>query len=65
MGLKKSLLGGIVAFVVASTVVRKVGGERLGTRVGLLTGSSVAVSTWLSGRDGATEVEFADELDAE
>ncbi|NHN57905.1 MULTISPECIES: hypothetical protein [Halorussus] len=65
MGLKKSLLSGIVAFVVASIVARKVGGERLGTRVGLLTGSSVAVSTWLSGRGRATDVEFEDPIETE
>ena len=65
MGLKKSLLSGIVAFVVATTVARMIGGKRIGTRVGLLTASSVAVSTWLSGRKPATDVEFEDELEAE
>ncbi|WP_137283564.1 hypothetical protein [Halorussus salinisoli] len=63
MGLKKSLLSGVVAFVVATLAVRAVGGK--GTKIGLLTGGSVAVSTWLSsGTDGA-EIEFEDEVPAE
>ncbi|WP_135851794.1 hypothetical protein [Halorussus salinus] len=63
MGLKKSLLSGIVAFVLATLVVRAGGGN--GTKFGLLTGGSVAVTTWLSGRDDGTEIEFEDEVAAE
>ena len=65
MGLKKSLVSGIVAFAVATLVVRAVGGKRVGTRVGLLTGSSVAFATMLSGRKRGTDVEFEDEVVAE
>lgn len=65
MGLKKSLLSGLVAFVVASAAARTVGGKRLGTRIGLLTGGSVAVSTWLSGRKRGSKIEFEDDVAAE
>lgn len=61
MALKKSLLKGLVAFAVVTLVVRKVGGERLATRVGLLTGGSVAVRSLLSAGDADTEIEFEDE----
>ncbi|UPV99199.1 hypothetical protein M0R88_11755 [Halorussus gelatinilyticus] len=63
MGLTKSLLRGIVAFVVAALVARAFGGN--GTKIGLLTGGSVAVTTWLFGRDDSTEIEFEDEVVAE
>ncbi|UPV73136.1 hypothetical protein M0R89_11315 [Halorussus limi] len=62
MGLKKSLLSGIVAFVVATLAVRAVGGD--GTKVGLLTGGSVALGTLLSGGSDDTEIEF-EEVPAE
>lgn len=62
MGLKKSLLSGIVAFVVATLVVRAVGGD--GTKLGLLTGGSVAVATLLSGGSDDAEIEF-EEVSAE
>jgi hypothetical protein len=62
MGLKKSLLSGIVVFALATLVVRAGGGK--GTKFGLLTGGSVAVMSWLSGRDDGTEIEFEDEVAA-
>ena len=65
MGLKKSLLSGVVAFVVATLVARAVGGKRLGTKIGVLTGGSVALSTWMSGRKGDVTVEIEDEIAAE
>lgn len=61
MTLKKSLLKGLVAFAIVTLVARKVGAKRLATRIGLLTGGSVAVSTWLSAGDADTEIEFEDE----
>lgn len=63
MGFKKSLLRGIVAFVVATLFTRAVGGK--GTRVGLLTGGSVAAITLLSGGSDDTEIEFEDEVSVE
>ena len=65
MGPKKSLLSGLVAFVAASAVARTVRGKRLGARIGLLIGGSVALSTWLSGRKRESEIEFEEELAAE
>ncbi|WP_115862785.1 hypothetical protein [Halorussus litoreus] len=61
MALKKSLLKGLLAFAVATLVARKLSGDRLATRIGLLTGGSVAVSTWLSGDDVEADIEFEDE----
>ena len=62
MGLKKSLLRGIVAGIVATLLVRKVGGK--GTKIGALAAGSVALTTWLSGRS-STEIELEDEVAAE
>ncbi|USZ68960.1 hypothetical protein NGM10_04290 [Halorussus salilacus] len=65
MGLKKTLLSGIVAFVVATVVVRAVASERTGTKVGLLAGLAVAVRSAMS-RDDGEPVEIAtDEVAAE
>lgn len=61
MGLKQSVLKGLVAFAVATLVARKLGSERLATRIGLLTGGSVAVSSWLSADEVDAEIEFEDE----
>ena len=61
MALTKSVLKGFVAFAAATLVARKLGSERLGTRIGLLTGASVAVSTWLSEDGVDAEIEFEDE----
>lgn len=63
MGFNKPLLSGVVAFVVATLAVRAVGGK--GTKIGLLAGGAVAVSTWLSGRGTDSEIELEDELVAE
>ncbi|WP_128477688.1 hypothetical protein [Halorussus pelagicus] len=63
MGLKKSLLSGIVAFVL-TTLIARVGGGK-GTKMGLLTGSAVALVTLLSGESDSTEIEFEDEIPAE
>jgi hypothetical protein len=63
MGLKKSLLSGIVAFAVATLAVRAVGGD--GTKIGLLTGGSVALASLLSGGSEDAEIEFEDEIPAE
>ncbi|WP_135825426.1 hypothetical protein [Halorussus ruber] len=63
MGLKKSLLNGIVAFVVATLAARAVGGD--GTKTGLMTGSSVAIASLLSGGSDSTEIEFEDDAAAE
>lgn len=64
MALKRSLVRGFVAFVAATFVARAVGSERLGTRVGLLTGVAVAVSTWLSADRSGTTVELEAETNA-
>lgn len=61
MALKQSVLKGLVAFAVATLVARKLGSERLATRIGLLTGGSVAVSSWLSADVVDAEIEFEDE----
>lgn len=65
MGLKKSLLAGIVAFVVAAAVARAASGNRRGTRIGLLTGGAVALSTLVSGRGDDGDADLEDELAAE
>ncbi|KZN25515.1 hypothetical protein A4G99_03280 [Haladaptatus sp. R4] len=64
MALKKSLLSGLVAFIVSTAAARVVGGKELGTRIGLLTGVSVALSTWVSSRQSGKETELADEATA-
>ncbi|WP_134670746.1 hypothetical protein [Halorussus marinus] len=51
MGLKKSLLSGLVAFAVATLAVRTLASSRSGTKIGLLAGGAVAVRTLLSGGD--------------
>jgi ribosomal protein L14 len=63
MGLGQSLRRGIVALVVAILVARAAGEE--GMKVGLLTGVAVALTTWLSGRNDGTEIEFEDEVAVE
>jgi hypothetical protein len=62
MGFKKSLLRGIVAFVVATLAIRAVGGN--GTKIGLLTGGSVTIATLLSGESDDAEIEV-EEVPAE
>ncbi|MCO8252829.1 hypothetical protein NKF26_03300 [Haladaptatus sp. AB618] len=64
MALKKSLLSGLIAFIVATVAARLVGGKELETRIGLLTGVSVALSTWVSSRQSGKETELADEATA-
>ncbi|GKZ13063.1 hypothetical protein [Haladaptatus sp. T7] len=64
MALKKSLLSGFVAFIVATAAARVVGEKELGTRIGILTGVSVALSTWVSSRRSAAETELEDETTA-
>ena len=61
MALKKSVLKGLLAFAVATLVVRKLGREGLATKIGLLAGGSVVLSSWLSGDEVDTEIEFEDE----
>ncbi|MFC4449429.1 hypothetical protein [Halorussus aquaticus] len=61
MALKKSLLKGLVVFAVVTLLVRKLGGERFATRVGVVTGGSIAVRSLLSADDADTEIEFEDE----
>lgn len=61
MALKKSLLKGLVAFAVVTLLARKVGIEDLATRLGLVTGGSVVVGSWLTSGDSDTEIEFEDE----
>ncbi|WP_423744025.1 hypothetical protein V5735_13680 (plasmid) [Haladaptatus sp. SPP-AMP-3] len=64
MALKKSLLSGFVAFIVATAAARVVGGKELGTGSGILTGVSVALSTWVSSRRNVAETELEDETTA-
>ncbi|NEU57434.1 hypothetical protein [Halorussus sp. MSC15.2] len=61
MALKKSLLKGLVVFAVVTLLVRKLGGERVATRVGVVTGGSIAVRSLLSAGGTDTEIEFEDE----
>ncbi|WP_132057512.1 hypothetical protein [Halorussus amylolyticus] len=64
MGFKKSLVSGIVAFVVATLAVRAVGGERFSTKIGVVTGLSVAVSTLLSGGEDDEAEQVAESVPA-
>jgi len=61
MAFKKSLLKGLVAFAVVTLLARKVGIEDLATRLGLVTGGSVVVGSWLTSGDDDAEIEFEDE----
>jgi len=65
MGLKKSLLSGLVAFAVATLAVRAIGSARSGAKIGLLAGGAVAARGLLSGGDDAVEELSVEETAAE
>jgi len=65
MGLKKSLLSGLVAFAVATLAVRAVASSRGGAKIGLLAGVAVAARSLLSGDDDAVEELSVEETAAE
>jgi hypothetical protein len=65
MGLKKSLLSGLVAFAVATLAVRAISSSRSGTTIGLLAAGAVVARALLSGSDDAVEELSVEENAAE